>query len=541
LPTPAASPPQPGSPVFSLTTGSDASYEQELSLRVSSVVRRYSTARPRAHHQRALPDAATVHRRYGVQAENIFRALATSATGVAPLKPRDLARMVSGASARASARRMAVRRDAVEHGSPPPDPGSSASLDLTRQFLPDVDGHVCAAIFMDRATWHIWIGPMRDHSCTEFIRVFQAYRAFVKTTFRVDLRTVLADSDPCFTDNSGVPKNVAELQRVLDTFPASESVEFVHSPPYTQALNPVECAVRQLYHLMNFFLQKGHLSVMCWLDMARAAAYAMNRLPHPQSKHTERRSKSAYELVTGRKPDLSDMIAGPGELVVADFVGAKAKSGSNTGAFAYFIMPNEGGWLVRSFETNKISTTHDVRRLSSPGKEMSDLIAARHALRTGMFRDGSGLAGAPASAVASGRLSLLADAARNGGSDNPYHYLVLLDPGTGHPSRLVTVTLSSSSANVLFQRPGLSRAAPPLLFAGGALIPPLLPGDPSRGQQAAALGARPPRLALIATSTDCGLTSEAPPPPPPLAHPRVPMRTPSVFALVHPTPHHLRP
>ena len=63
---------------------------------------------------------------------------------------------------------------------------------------------------------------------------------------------------------------------------------------------------------------------------------------------------SAYELATSRKPDLTDMIAGPGELVVADFVGKKAKSGENTGAYEYFVMLNEGGWLVRSFETNKL-------------------------------------------------------------------------------------------------------------------------------------------------------------------------------------------
>ena len=144
----------------------------------------------------------------------------------------------------------------------------------------------------------------------------------------------------------------------------AESVNFVHSPPYTQSLNPVECAVRQLYHLMNFYLQKGHLSVLCWSDMARAAVYVMKCLPHPQSKVRSRRVMSSYELVTGNKPDFSDMIAGPGELVVADYVGKKANGGENTGGYGYFIMPHEGGWLVRSFETNKVFTTHDVRRLS---------------------------------------------------------------------------------------------------------------------------------------------------------------------------------
>ena len=103
-------------------------------------------------------------------------------------------------------------------------------------------------------------------------------------------------------------------------------------------------------------------------DMAKAAVYVMNRLPHPQSKDRARRTHSAYELATGRKPDLSVMIAGPGELVVADFVGKKANSGENTGEFCYFICPHEAGWLVRSFESNKSFVTYHIRRLSSPGK-----------------------------------------------------------------------------------------------------------------------------------------------------------------------------
>jgi len=214
------------------------------------------TRSPPDHHRALLRDAATLHRRFGIQSEGVFRALEHSAKGVARLKPRDLDRFVSGASARASTHRTAVRNAAVPKDFPDTsNPGMSASLDLTRQFLPDVDGFVCAAIFMDRHTWNIWIGPMKDHSCTEFIRVLQEYQAYVRATFNNTLRHVLADSDPCFTDNSGIAKNVGELQRFLDALPVSEAVNFVHSPPYTQSLNPVECAVRQLYHLMNFFLQ----------------------------------------------------------------------------------------------------------------------------------------------------------------------------------------------------------------------------------------------------------------------------------------------
>ena len=160
----------------------------------------------RSHHCALIRDAATLHRRFGIQSERVFRALASSSLGVARLQPRELSRFVSGASARSSAHRTAIRSAATPKNFPIAHAaGVAASLDLTRQFLPDVDGFVCAAVFMDRFTWHIWIGPMKNHSCSEFIRVFKEYQSFVRSEFRSTLRHVLADSDPCFTDNHGVP------------------------------------------------------------------------------------------------------------------------------------------------------------------------------------------------------------------------------------------------------------------------------------------------------------------------------------------------
>jgi hypothetical protein len=94
----------------------------------------------------------------------------------------------------------------------------------------------------------------------------------VRKTFDVELKTVRTDNDPCFTDNQhGPPRNVAGLQEYVDSLPLSRSLRFTHSPPGYQALNPVECAVRQLYHLMNFFLEQGHLSSLFWMDMLEAA------------------------------------------------------------------------------------------------------------------------------------------------------------------------------------------------------------------------------------------------------------------------------
>ena len=73
----------------------------------------------------------------------------------------------------------------------------------------------------------------------------------------------------------------------------AQAVRFTNSPAEYQALNPVECAVRQFYYMMNFFLEQSSLSVLCWFDMLRAAAYVMNRLPHPQSRVARRRAHSA--------------------------------------------------------------------------------------------------------------------------------------------------------------------------------------------------------------------------------------------------------
>ena len=241
---------------------------------------------------------------------------------------------------------------------------------------------------------------MKSKLCSEFIRVLHEYRRHVRETFEIELREVRADNDPCFTDNSGGPaRNVEELQAYIDSLKANELVVFTHSPPEYQALNPVECAVRQLYHLMNFFLECGHLSPLCWMDMALAAVYVMNRLPHPQSKVRRRRAASPYELVYRRNPDLSDLIAGPGELVVVDWIGAKASAGEQTGEHCYYIMPTGAGHLVRSFRTLKTKVTKSVRTLTAPGQTVQSLVSLRHTLqvrcRRGCTETDRGLPGHP--------------------------------------------------------------------------------------------------------------------------------------------------
>jgi HAMP domain-containing protein len=44
---------------------------------------------------------------------------------------------------------------------------------------------------------------------------------------------------------------------------------------------------------MNYFLAQGSLSMLAWHDMLVAAVYARNRLPHPQSRRVELRTRLA--------------------------------------------------------------------------------------------------------------------------------------------------------------------------------------------------------------------------------------------------------
>ena len=241
--------------------------------------------RPRLPHNGVLKDIATIHRRTGVTNPLVFRTLVQSALGIGKISARAMQRFQSSASSLSATKRTAIRREASDTLYSDPPPGSHASVDLTHFFERNSDGYVCAAIFLDRSTWSLWLGPMKNKTCSEFVRVLDEYRLHARTIHGVELREVRADNDPCFTDNrSGVAHNVVELDRYLRELPPSQSIVFTHSPPETQSLNPVECSVRQLYHLMNFYLQCGNLSSLCWMDMLMAATFVMNRLPHPQSR-----------------------------------------------------------------------------------------------------------------------------------------------------------------------------------------------------------------------------------------------------------------
>ena len=139
---------------------------------------------------------------------------------------------------------------------------------ITRAFERDVDGHVYALVFLDVATFMLWACPLKDKSGAEAARALCLYREHVRSTFGTELLHLRADSDPSFAvSGHGEARVASALRHSLAA--TSPVVQLSFSPPYCQAMNPVENAVRHAYYLLNFFFAQAYLSMLAWPDAAR--------------------------------------------------------------------------------------------------------------------------------------------------------------------------------------------------------------------------------------------------------------------------------
>jgi hypothetical protein len=172
-------------------------------------------------------------------------------------------------------------------------------------------------------------------------------------------------------------------------------------------MNPVEGIARHLYHLVNFYLERSMLASLAWHDMLMAAVWTLNRLPHPYASDAAMRMSTAFEKATGSQPDLSLMRCAPGALVGCLRNGSKSSSLNAVSELAYFVCPDpaSAGCLVRSFKTDALFATYHVMPLHED--EVLRVVAARHAVGSGMMRERTGLAEIPAATIAADTLRLL--------------------------------------------------------------------------------------------------------------------------------------
>jgi hypothetical protein len=146
--------------------------------------------RARLPHNGVLKDIATIHRRTGVTNPLVFRTLTQSALGIGKILARSMQRFQSSASSLSATKRTAIRREARDSLYSDPPPGTHASVDLTHFFERNSDGYVCTAIILGRSTWSLWLGPMKNKTCSEFVRVLEEFQLHVRAIHGVELREV---------------------------------------------------------------------------------------------------------------------------------------------------------------------------------------------------------------------------------------------------------------------------------------------------------------------------------------------------------------
>jgi len=146
----------------------------------------------RLSHRALITSPQVLHSRFGVTDPKVFRELETSATGV-QLRGKDCySKYTSLAYAQQASGRTAIRHAALLHVRPAG--GQHASMDFTRTFERDMDGNVCALMFLDVATYMLWLCPLKTKSGAEAARAVGAYREHVRSMFKTELVHLRSDA-----------------------------------------------------------------------------------------------------------------------------------------------------------------------------------------------------------------------------------------------------------------------------------------------------------------------------------------------------------
>ena len=411
-----------------------------------------------------ITNVDALHYRFGFTDPAVFKVIQGMTIGVSDIKVPSADRFVSTTMALSAARRRMIRHHSVPHGLvAQARPGERASADFTRHFEPDLDGHVAAVIFMDRESREIFSYPTLDKTGESFVLALRAYREHIRSTKPgIELLSLVADCDVSWTTVSygGELRPTEAVRAYLEG--SARSLSFTRSPPYSQALNPVEGACTRLYYNMNFFLHLAMLNMVAWYDMLRAAVYAFNVTPHVHSERLDLRSKTPYELSRGVRPDLSHQIAHPGQMVALLSHGTKSSAGADRSVLGYYICPSEllagSGWLCREYKSRVLRETGHLyvmppyqgcgspeSSVASGGILRTDLaprsVALYHALDSELFRGGHGVM-TPDAATCVGQARALF---RSSGTAHGDDCVLWLDGVTGIPTRLSVIIVPDDS------------------------------------------------------------------------------------------------
>ena len=267
-------------------------------------------SKPTPGRNAMLTDPIILHRRLGLTSGLLMRALSDAAVGVSCPGADLTKRYISSWYLEAASRRRAITGarlpEAVARDADHPM-GTCWSGDTTGRMVRSHDGHHYVFVFLELRSGIIFSHPMPDKTTASSILAFEALDAFVQRTFPAGSRLewLHLDSDPAWTKtnpNSSLlgTRNVAAIDRwIRDT--GRGHLRIKHSPPYTQALNPVENIMARIVFKMNFFLHQGHLALVWWEDMFSAAVVVLNGIPRIHSRDALKRTQSPKEIAYGNE------------------------------------------------------------------------------------------------------------------------------------------------------------------------------------------------------------------------------------------------
>jgi hypothetical protein len=115
-----------------------------------------------------------------------------------------------------------------------------------------------------------------DKTQASFVQAMEAFHAFARRDFPdVGPFVLHGDSDLWWSTSSGSQPGL--LQAYLNA--TSQPTTFHRSPPATQALNPMESLMGEVWYAAKANLFRGHLSAAFLPDMLRAAVYQLRFRP----------------------------------------------------------------------------------------------------------------------------------------------------------------------------------------------------------------------------------------------------------------------
>ena len=255
---------------------------------------------------------------------------------------------------------------------------------------------IYAFFFVELCSKVIFLYPMRDKTTGSCIAAFEALEKFVQLTFpgvmpgrlHPDCTPGWAKTNP--TSSLAGPRNVAAFDAWLAARP---QLMVTHAPPHTQVLNAAESSMGLAVYRVNIFLHQASLSMAWWEDMLGAAVAIPVSLVCLYSRGKLLRTKSPYELVYKRKPDLPQRAAPPGVGAFVHIEGSNANLGQAKSQKAIPIRPagalepSEPGWLVRYRGSGALGVANHMSVSGDIGTRLAMLV------KSGTFRLGGRLYG----------------------------------------------------------------------------------------------------------------------------------------------------